>query len=87
MGPSIASLGAQRIRTTVAPGADERAAHLVSHLPLADGLRVCLCLADTGSPSFEFAALRWHAGFCVRAFDITLREADNCWSRLAACLG
>lgn len=83
MGPSVASSQAQLPRTTVASEAGERGARLVAHLPLADGLRVCLSLADTDSPSFEFAALRWHASFCSRAFDITLREAEE----LLAALG
>jgi hypothetical protein len=87
MGPSVASSQAQPLRTTVAPDAGERAAHLVSRLPLADGLRVCLSLADTGSPSFEFAALRWHAGFCSRAFDITLREAEALLAALGGLSG
>ena len=71
----------------MAPDAGERADHRASHLPLADGLRVCLSLADAGSPSFEFAALRWHAGFCCRAFDITLREAEGLLAVLGGLCG
>ena len=42
---------------------------------------------DASSPSFEFAALRWHAGFCCRAFDITLREAEELLAALGGLCG
>lgn len=87
MNLSIASPRAQPLRTAVFPDARQRSAQLVSHLPLADGLRVCLSLADTGSPSFELAALRWHSCFCSRAFDITLSEAQEVLAALAGLSG
>jgi hypothetical protein len=86
MASSIASR-AQPLPAPVVSDAGERAAHLVAHLPLADGLRVCLSLAGTGSPSFELAALRWHSCFCGWAFDITLREAQEVLGALGGLPG
>lgn len=77
MGASISMRPARPAATPQAEEPGERAAHLVAHLPLADGLRVCLSLADRDSLSFELAALRWHSAFCSRASDITLREAQQ----------
>lgn len=77
MGPLIAGPRPQTLRTSAPQDPGERAARLVPHLSLADGLRICLSLADSGSPSFQSAAVRWHSCFCSRASDITLHDAHE----------
>ena len=81
MGTSVAPRAEPR-RTSMAPNGDRRTALLVSRLPLADGLRVCLGLADAGSPCFEVAALRWHSCFCSRAVALTLADAQDALAAL-----
>ena len=75
MAISIASPKPRAIQGSRSPGSDKRAAELVSHLPLADGLRACLSLADNGSPSFGRTAIRWHSCFCGQAPGLSLSEA------------
>lgn len=64
-----------------------RAAELVARLPLADGLRICLSLADERSPYFSSAALRCHACLLGTSPQISMADAQAALTALAGLRG
>lgn len=64
-----------------------RAAELVARLPLADGLRICLSLADEGSPYSSSAALRCHSRLLGSFPQISMADAQAALAALAGLRG
>lgn len=64
-----------------------RAAELVARLPLEDGLRICLSLADEGSPYFSSAALRCHSRLLESFPQVSIADAQAALAALAGLRG
>lgn len=63
--------------------ADHRAAELIARVPVADGLRICLALADERSPHHAPAALRCHSRLLHFFPRISLADAQASLAALA----
>lgn len=63
--------------------AARRAAELVARLSLADGLRICLSLADERSPHFSSAALRCHSRLLGNCPQMSIADAQAALAALA----
>lgn len=66
---------------------DRRAAELVGRLAPADGLRICLALADERAPHFSAAALRCHSRLLAHSPQISVADAQAALAALANLRG
>lgn len=90
--PARATENRRRTRTRGAPpGSSSQAAHraaqLIARLPIADGLRICLSLADERSLYFPAAALRCHSRLLAAVPQLLMAEAQAALAALAELRG